>query len=59
MNEKSTEPSLAELVSDPLIGLLMKSDGVDRRSIEVLFERLAKERSPDFCGLTPQEGPAV
>lgn len=48
MNDKFAEPSLAELVSDPLIGLLMKSDGVDRRSIEVLFERLAKERSPDF-----------
>ena len=30
MNDKITEPSLAELVSDPLIGLLMKSDGVDR-----------------------------
>jgi hypothetical protein len=57
MNDKITEPSLAELVSDPLIGLLMKSDGVDRYSIEVLFERLAKERStPDFCRLATEEG---
>jgi hypothetical protein len=36
--------SLAKLVCDPLIGLVMKSDGVDRHSIELLFERLARER---------------
>jgi hypothetical protein len=36
--------TLAELVQDPLIGLVMKSDGVDRHSIELLFERLAQER---------------
>jgi hypothetical protein len=40
--------TLAELVRDPLIGLLMHSDGVDRRSIEVLFERIARER-PSFA----------
>ncbi len=44
-NDCATAPaSLAELVRDPLIGLLMDSDGVDRRSIELLFERLAHER---------------
>ena len=42
MNHKTAEYSLAELVEDPLVGLLMKSDGVDRRSIEVLFERVAR-----------------
>jgi hypothetical protein len=36
--------TLAELVRDPLVGLVMKSDGVDRRSIEVLFEQIARER---------------
>jgi hypothetical protein len=36
--------SLAQLVSDPLIGLVMQSDGVERHSIELLFERLARER---------------
>lgn len=36
--------TLAELVRDPLIGLVMESDGVDRRSVELLFERLAHER---------------
>jgi hypothetical protein len=36
--------TLAELVRDPLIGLLMQSDGVDRHSIELLFERIARER---------------
>jgi hypothetical protein len=42
MDQKTTEYSLAELVEDPLVGLLMKSDGVDRRSIELLFERIAR-----------------
>lgn len=41
MNRKTAEYSLAELVEDPLIGLVMKSDGVDRRNIELLFERVA------------------
>jgi hypothetical protein len=36
--------TLAELVRDPLIGLLMHSDGVDRHSVELLFERIARER---------------
>ncbi len=36
--------TLAELIGDPLIGLVMKSDGVDRRSIELLFERVAREQ---------------
>ena len=41
MDQKTTEYSLDELVEDPLVGLLMKSDGVDRRSIELLFDRIA------------------
>jgi len=36
------ECSLAELVDDPLIGLVMKSDGVDRRELELLLERAAR-----------------
>jgi hypothetical protein len=36
--------TLAELVRDPLIGLLMHSDGVDQHSVELLFERIARER---------------
>jgi hypothetical protein len=42
MEHKTAEYSLVELVEDPLVGLLMKSDGVDRRSIELLFERVAR-----------------
>ena len=42
MNNRTTEWTLAELVEDPLVGLVMKSDGVDRRSIELLFERVAR-----------------
>jgi hypothetical protein len=37
--------SLAELMADPLIGLVMKSDGVDRRDLELLLERVAWERA--------------
>jgi hypothetical protein len=37
--------SLAELMDDPLIGLVMKSDGVDRRELELLLGRVARERS--------------
>jgi hypothetical protein len=36
--------SLAELMADPLIGLVMKSDGVDRRDLELLLERVARGR---------------
>ena len=59
MNEEIAELSLAELVSDPLVGLLMKSDGVEHRSVAVLFERLVKQRSPDFCRLVDREGAAA
>jgi hypothetical protein len=51
MDHKMTEYSLAELVEDPLVGLLMRSDGVDRRSIELLFERVA--RSPRYREAAP------
>ena len=37
--------SLTELVEDPLIGLMMRSDGVDRRSIELLIARVSRERA--------------
>jgi hypothetical protein len=36
------ECSLAELVQDPLIGLVMKSDGVDHCDLESLLERVAR-----------------
>ena len=45
MEEKIAELSLTELISDPLIRLLIRSDGVDRRNIERLFERLAQRRN--------------
>jgi hypothetical protein len=37
--------TLAELVRDPLVGLVMKSDGVERGAIEMLFERIARAHS--------------
>jgi hypothetical protein len=36
--------SLAELIGDPLIGLVMKSDGVERSELERLLQRVAHER---------------
>jgi hypothetical protein len=50
MGKVIAECSLAELVEDPLVGLLMKSGGVDRRSIELLFERVSRERARDLDG---------
>ena len=46
--EKATNTgraTLAELVEDPLVRLMMTSDGVDRDSIETLFKRLARQRA--------------
>ena len=39
------ECSLAELMEDPLIGLVMKSDGVDRYELELLFECVGHGRA--------------
>jgi hypothetical protein len=50
MGKVVAECSLAELVGDPVVGLLMKSDGVDRRSVELLIERVARERASDLEG---------
>ena len=36
------ECSLAELVDDPLVGLVMKSDGVNRAALKTLLERVAR-----------------
>jgi hypothetical protein len=55
MDNKTTGCSLAELVEDPLISLLMKSDGVDRRGLEVLLERVARERSRAVQGSQPPQ----
>jgi hypothetical protein len=48
-----TECSLAELMEDPLVGLVMQSDGVDRCELELLFERVAHRHAPadGICGL--------
>jgi hypothetical protein len=34
--------SLTELIDDPLIGLIMKSDGVDRHELKLLLERATR-----------------
>lgn len=35
---------LADLLEDPVVDLVMKSDGVDRRSLELLFETVRSGR---------------
>ena len=40
------ECSLAELMEDPLVGLVMQSDGVERCELELLFERVAHRCAP-------------
>ncbi|HEV2301583.1 MAG TPA: hypothetical protein VGR91_08445 [Stellaceae bacterium] len=35
---------LADLLDDPVVDLVMKSDGVDRRSLDLLFERVRHGR---------------
>ena len=56
MGKVIAEFSLADLVGDPLVGLMMKSDGVDRRSVELLFERIARDRSRDPNNARPGLG---
>jgi hypothetical protein len=53
MGKIIAEFSLADLVGDPLVGLMMKSDGVDRRSIELLFERVARDRAQGLGSVRP------
>lgn len=57
MGNGIAECSLAELVEDPLIGLLMKSDGVDRRTVELLLARVARKRAQgvDECRSFPPD----
>jgi len=45
--------TLAELIDDPLISLLMKSDGVDRRELELLLKRAARTTiaGAPICGM--------
>lgn len=38
--------TLSELLDDPLTGLLMHSDGIDRTSLERLIEAVDRRRLP-------------
>jgi hypothetical protein len=40
--------TLGELIGDPLVQAMMRSDGVDRASIEALFARVARQRQKNF-----------
>ena len=45
MDIVTAECLLAELVHDPLIGVVMKSDGTDLRELELLLEWVAHDRA--------------
>ena len=47
--------SLVELIDDPLIRLVMNSDGVRRRELELLFERVARERAIRLANPRPRK----
>ncbi len=44
MSKQPQEYSLADLLDDPLVVLMMKSDGVDRGSVERLFAEIDQSR---------------
>jgi hypothetical protein len=48
--------SLAELVDDPLIGLVMKSDGVDGRELKLLLEQVARGLPTTWLTDPPERG---
>jgi hypothetical protein len=44
MFRKSKEYSLAELLEHPVLGLLMTSQGIERRSVELMVDTPSCER---------------
>ncbi len=50
MPEEAKEYSLAELVNDPIVRLLMRSDGVDRQCLELLIGQLRQDREQRQSG---------
>ena len=44
MFRKSKEYSLAELLEHPVLGLLMTSQGIERRSVELMVDMQSCER---------------
>ncbi|MBV9862862.1 MAG: hypothetical protein JO267_12035 [Alphaproteobacteria bacterium] len=45
--------SLADLMDDPMVAMLMKSDGVDRPSLENLLSNVAQQRGRALAGQEP------
>ena len=43
MNREPREYRLAELVEDPGLHLVMEYEGIDRRSIDLLLERVGRQ----------------
>jgi hypothetical protein len=45
MYDWTREASLAELLDDPVVAMIMRSDGVDRDSVERLLMTVERERA--------------
>jgi len=39
------EPTLDEILSDPIVRALMEADGVDRQELEAMLSRIARRSS--------------
>jgi hypothetical protein len=53
-----SEPSLDDMLADPLIATVMAADGVERSDLETLMESVARaaEPQPRFKGRRAQRG---
>jgi hypothetical protein len=50
------DPTLAELLSDPIVKAIMKADGVSRRELEALIKKVVTQRMVDKLMRTPPRG---
>ena len=47
--EWTREPTLSELLGDPIARALMVADGVERHDLDVLVAHLLRQRGPSFA----------
>lgn len=50
------EPTLSDLLADPMIRMIMKADGIDERELRELFDRTAAQRNQQPGEDTRSEG---
>jgi len=50
------DPTLAELLSDPLVKAIMKADGVSRRELEAVMKKVMTQRMAGKLIRSPPRG---